>query len=131
MLPIVRAHPHRNKIKWGHIDCISVKPQNGPVEYYSVIRLSNVTFKVSESGRIRAYEDGVRNVHAWAVGNLVSGNHNVKLNLGQLHELDNWTEVTYSPNHPTFVYKDGEAYNAKEVILAGKYCWAKGVNWKS
>lgn len=62
------AHLHLPRLRAGEIDCISVKVPGERIDYTSAIGLTDVTFYVSEAGRQRCLNEGVRNVHAWCVG---------------------------------------------------------------
>lgn len=69
----VKVHPHRNMVTRGIEACISVTPvrKGGKAQYYGTVILHDVSFRVHQSGVDRAQREGVRNVHAWAVGQLV------------------------------------------------------------
>lgn len=134
---LVKVHPHRNKIKWGDVRNVSVKAK-GPVEYYSMVLLDDVEFKINENARKRVIYDSQRNVHAWAVGELSAFN---------IHEIDylwwnqylierGYENVVYNPWHGGEFYKPltaGEyapVYNAESVSIFGRNCMARGINWK-
>lgn len=72
----VKIHPHRNKVIAGIEECISVTPdkKGGRTYYAGTVVLADVEFRIHNSGVARARAEGVRNVHAWAVGNLVEQN---------------------------------------------------------
>lgn len=61
-------HTHLPRFQAGYPDMISVKIPGQRVAYASWVSLKNVEFKVHERGRQRCIRDGVRNVHAWIVG---------------------------------------------------------------
>lgn len=66
------AHLHLPRLQSGETpDVISVKIPGQHIEYTSWVSLRNVTFRVSEPGRQRCITEGVRNVHAWVVGDEV------------------------------------------------------------
>jgi len=69
----VKIHPHRNKVTSGVEECISVTPmrKGGRAYYAGTVVLSDVEFVVHNSGVKRARAEGVRNVHAWAIGELI------------------------------------------------------------
>jgi hypothetical protein len=54
--------------------CISITPdkKHGRAYYMGTVLLSDVTFRIHDSGVKRAQAEQVRNVHAWAVGDLLS-----------------------------------------------------------
>lgn len=66
------AHLHLPRLRAGDPECISVKVPGRKITYTSGILLRNVVFHVSETGRQRTLRDGVRNVHAWVVGDATS-----------------------------------------------------------
>lgn len=62
-------HTHLPRLKSGDTpDVISVKIPGQHIEYTSWVSLRDAEFKVHERGRLRCLEYGVRNVHAWVVG---------------------------------------------------------------
>jgi hypothetical protein len=62
-------HTHLPRLKAGETpDVISVKVPGQRIEYASWVSLKNARFVVHERGRQRCLEFGVRNVHAWVVG---------------------------------------------------------------
>ena len=86
----------------------SVKALAGPnrglvIAHCNDLQLSNVTPRVSESGRQRVLRDQQKNVHAGLVG------HWVPLEGPYVHTAS----ITYNPyRSSTFTYKgDGEAYS--------------------
>lgn len=64
----VWLHTHLPRLKAGEPDCISVKVPGERVAYASWVLLGPSEFRVHERGRQRCLEFGVRNVHAWVVG---------------------------------------------------------------
>ena len=66
------AHLHLPRLKAGETpDVISLKIPGERIDYVSWVELDAPTFKVSEPGRQRAIREGVRNVHAWVVGDVI------------------------------------------------------------
>lgn len=66
------AHLHLPRLRSGNTpDVISLKVPGEKIRYVSAIELENVELKVSEAGRQRCIREGVRNVHAWVVGEIV------------------------------------------------------------
>lgn len=62
-------HTHLPRLQSGATpDVISVKEPGSKVFYASWVSLRDVEFKVHEHGRRRCLREGVRNVHAWVVG---------------------------------------------------------------
>lgn len=68
----VKVHPHRNLVNSGVEACVSVTPdkKHGRAYYMGTVWLTDVEFRIHESGVKRAQAEQVRNVHAWAVGTL-------------------------------------------------------------
>ena len=62
-------HTHLPRLKAGETpDVISVKIPGQRIEYASWVSLKDARFVVHERGRQRCLEFGVRNIHAWIVG---------------------------------------------------------------
>jgi hypothetical protein len=62
-------HTHLPRLSAGDTpDVISVKIPGQRIAYASWVSLKEARFVVSERGRQRCIRDGVRNVHAWIVG---------------------------------------------------------------
>lgn len=62
-------HTHLPRLRSGDTpDVISVKVPGQRIQYASWVSLRNAEFRVHEKGRQRCLEYGVRNVHAWVVG---------------------------------------------------------------
>lgn len=64
----VWLHTHLPRLQAGSPDMISVKAPGQRVGYASWVSVRDVRFVVHERGRQRCVRDGVRNVHAWVVG---------------------------------------------------------------
>lgn len=62
------AHLHLPRLQSGATDVISVKIPGQRIAYACWVGLKNAEFRVSEPGRQRCLREGVRNVHAWVVG---------------------------------------------------------------
>lgn len=100
-----------------HKKCFSVKDvKSGLVcAHTTAVRLSGVTFKVSQAGRTRVLKERKKNVHAGVQG-VVDSLEPVILEKG-------FREVTYNPyKWDSFIYKDTQQpiYTAKEVYLLGR-----------
>jgi len=69
----VKVHPHKTMVNAGIEACISVTPvkKHGRAHYSGTVIMRDVNFRVQQSGVQRAQAEGQRNVHAWAVGELV------------------------------------------------------------
>jgi hypothetical protein len=100
----VRVHPHRGKYLAGNPDCVSVTPDPGSGVYYVPgIEMHNVHFRVHQSGFRRMQESGVRNVHAWAVGEqagIITGLEETK------RDASKWQRVEYDFRNGRFVMGD-------------------------
>jgi len=70
----VKVHPHRTMVNAGVEACVSVTPDRkyGRAYYMGTVILQNVDFRIHESGVRKAQAEQQRNVHAWAVGTLLS-----------------------------------------------------------
>lgn len=117
----VKAHLHLPKAKRGDAACISVAPfayrLGQKTEYYGTLSLTNVKFKVSASGRERTLTSGVKNVHAWVVGDLIAGTPSQipPKNAG-------WREAKYNPRIAGWFYDakaGGELTEAQAVYMVG------------
>lgn len=65
---IAWVHTHLPRLRAGERDCLSVKVPGQHIEYAAWVSLKNAEFRVSEPGRLRCLTSGVRNVHAWVIG---------------------------------------------------------------
>jgi hypothetical protein len=115
----VKIHPHRNKVMQGIEECISVTPdkQGGRAYYAGTVVLRDVRFRIHQSGVDLARMVGVRNVHAWAVGELIDQNacqHPLTRRLGM-----KFTKVTYHFVIGRFLVIDSER--------AGMVCYGRDV----
>jgi len=52
--------------------CVSITPdqKNGRAYYMGTVTIKNASFRIHQSGVKRSQKEQVRNVHAWAVGDL-------------------------------------------------------------
>jgi hypothetical protein len=68
-----KIHPNKHMVNAGVEACISVLPvkKHARTHYAGTVILRDVEFRIQESGKERARKEGVRNVHAWAVGEVV------------------------------------------------------------
>lgn len=102
----VRVHPHKNKVNAGEERCVSVTPVGGHAYYKGSVILSDIFFVIHQSGLERARQEQVRNVHAWAVGELVA-EHDKQISVPPPVE-DRAYKVTYHYNDGRFKTLDGE-----------------------
>lgn len=102
----VKVHPHRNKFMNGDQQCISVTPagRGGRVFYCGTARMENVRFVIHQSGVTRARSESKRNVHAWAVGDLTSAEHDQRIDPA-IRFGDTWQRITYAYQTARFVVK--------------------------
>lgn len=92
-------------------------PQRGRVIGHSpVVKLTEVTPKVSQKGRQRVLREQKKNVHAGIVGNLLEGPQAHTRPQGDL-VASGWREVTYNPyKYSEFVHKDNETPFGGSVV---------------
>lgn len=113
------AHLHLPRLRAGETpNVISLKTPGNKIDYVSGVEMSNVTFRVHEKGRQRCLRDGVRNVHAWVVGDVKSKTYNS----GPLH-LPYMRRAIYDPwKGGAFVDADTlePVHTADRAILSGK-----------
>lgn len=64
----VWLHTHLPRLRAGDPDMISVKAPGRKIAYASWVSVRAARFRVFEPGRQRCIREGVRNVHAWVVG---------------------------------------------------------------
>jgi hypothetical protein len=87
---------YRNLNKGG----FSIMISNKVVKHTNFIVLEDVEFRVREGGRIRARKDGQRNVHAFAIGTLITYDKQTVKVTGK------FIEITYDPfKHESFIVK--------------------------
>jgi hypothetical protein len=87
--------------------CVSITPdQKGKHAYYmGTVMLDTVAFRIHESGVKRAQREQQRNVHAWAVGDLMyESSIQVPLTPRARREM---AQVTYHYNTARFIAEDG------------------------
>ena len=97
--------------------------KNKVIAHARYIELSDVTPKVSQSGRQRVIKEGCKNVHAGLVGNLKFD--------GDYIPFDDYSatrkQVTYNPYlYESFVYVDDESFfhHSESVILVDRKVYA-------
>ena len=105
---MVKVHPHRNLVNSGVEACVSVTPmkKHGRAYYMGTVYLNDVRFVIHESGVKRAQAEQVRNVHAWAVGNLMA--EQVEQYQPPLHIRERMVQVTYHYNMARFMTVEAE-----------------------
>ena len=80
--------------------CLSVMESGLVIGHAQTIKLTDVSFKVSQSGRDRCVKEKRKNVHAFVVGKLESA-------IAEVQPEITGTKVSYNP------YKAGHFYNAE------------------
>lgn len=119
----VWIHTHLPRLQAGNTpDVISVKTPGKRVDYAAWVSLQSAEFRVFQPGRKRCLETGVRNVHAWVVGEEIFSSSDPT---GRTRPAG-WRTALYDPwKGPYFV--DGETlapvHAASFVIQSGKNVW--------
>lgn len=119
------VHTHLPRLRSGDPDCLSVKFPGQEITYRSWVSLRDPEFRVSQPGRLRCLADGVRNVHAWAIGEPVLMLRSCRPE----REPAGYRRAVYNPfKGPYFV--DAETlepvHHADWAILAGKDLFYSG-----
>lgn len=90
------AWTYRNLNKGG----FSIMISNKVVKHTDFVVLEDVELRVREGGRLRARKEGQRNVHAYAIGKLIT------FDKSAVRVTGNFIEITYNPfKHDSFVIK--------------------------
>jgi hypothetical protein len=114
------AHLHLPRLRSGETpNVISLKTPGEKIDYVSAVEMSNPTFRVHERGRERCLEYGVRNVHAWVVGDV----EGVSYNCRQMDLSSAWRRAVYDPwKGDSFVDADTlePVHSASRAVLTGK-----------
>jgi len=100
----VKVHPHRTMVNSGVEACVSVTPDvpGGHAYYKGTVALYGVSFRVYDSGVARAQREQVRNVHAWAVGELAfQSDYQHDRPFGGISP--EWAQITYHYNIGRFI----------------------------
>lgn len=115
----VKAHLHLPRLKSGVDEVISVIPFAGTgAEYFGTVALTNVRFRVSKPGRQRTLDTGVRNVHAWVIGDVL----NTENRQSHPKKPGVWRKAYYSPYQTeTFIDRDTKVpvHSAKAALMVG------------
>ena len=115
----VWLHTHLPRLRAGDPNPVSLKVPGQRIAYTSYAVLKDARFVVNERGRQRCLAEGVRNVHAWVVGELVARADSV----GPVERPLGARRALYDPfRGGTFV--DSETLqpvtSAEVVIVSGK-----------
>lgn len=103
----VKVHPHKTMVNAGVEACVSITPdkKHGRAYYMGTVALRDVEFRIHASGVKRAREEKVRNVHAWAVGEII---HEFSEQYPPTPKmLENLVQVTYHYEIGRFITLDG------------------------
>lgn len=132
----VKVHPHRTRYLSENEEysrlCISVTPEkkNGRAYYMATVMLKDVSFRVHSSGVKEMEKTGVRNVHAWIVGDLVEEYTIAFQPTARLVKFGNLRKVRYDFENGQFVFHDtGESvtdskFNAAYIVGRDVYVGA-------
>lgn len=103
----VKVHPHKTMVNAGVEACVSITPDRkyGRAYYMGTVILRDVSFRIHESGVKKAQAEQVRNVHAWAVGTLIS--EQSEQFPPEASALRCLSQVTYHYNSGRFIAADG------------------------
>lgn len=121
----VWLHTHLPRLQSADPNPISVKIPGQRIEYAAWVSLESPQFRVYEQGRQRCVREGVRNVHAWVVGEEIL---RVKAEfLGEFHRTPKgYRKAVYDPfKGPFFVDSETleSVHSASWVIMSGKNVW--------
>jgi len=76
------------KVYWNlHRKCFSIQQKGLVVAHADMVKLSDVTFKISEAGRQRVIKEQRKNVHAYMIGTLTD----------ELFRIGSSHALTYNP----------------------------------
>lgn len=127
----VWLHTHLPRLSAGESpDVISVKVPGQRIEYASWVAVQDAEFRVHERGRQRCIAEGVRNVHAWIVGDEIdrlSGDWSYLRPGGYIPA--GFRQAVYDPwKGESFVDRETlePVHRALLVIMAGKNVWYTG-----
>lgn len=103
----VKVHPHKTMVNAGIEACVSITPdkKHGRAYYMGTVMLSRVQFRIHDSGVKRSQKEQVRNVHAWAVGEVLSEHSEQYPPSPEI--MSNLIQVTYHYNSGRFIANDG------------------------
>lgn len=110
-------------LKRGDWSLATVTGRNGTgrgtvIDHKAAVTLANVVWYVSEPGRLRVCKNKCREVHAWAIGDIVES-----VPAG-MHAYS----VTYNPyRDPTFTTRDGAAVHRVDSSAYAEFTATAGV----
>lgn len=105
----VKVHPHKTMVNAGVEACVSVTPdrKHGRAYYMGTVNLTDISFRIHESGVTRAQTEKVRNVHAWAVGDLIHEASAQNPLSASIRHKAQFIKVTYHYDSGRFMAIDG------------------------
>lgn len=116
------CHPNRHFVNAGKVKTISTKIAGAPIKYFGCVVLEDVNFVVHSSGVKRAQAEGVRNVHAYARGEVVE----------TFAYQPDISSITDRMNRVTYYFEEGyfrdidtneKVTKADRVVLIGRDCF--------
>ena len=117
----VKVHPHRTLVNAGEQACVSVTPDRkyGRAYYMGTVIMQNVSFRIHQAGVKRAQNEQVRNVHAWAVGDLLS--EQIEQYPPTKDLLKTLVKVTYHYNIGRFISVENEPVDVTDGHFRAAY----------
>lgn len=120
----VKVHPHRTRYLSEREDhsrlCVSVTPdkKGGRAYYMATVLLKNIGFRIHSSGVEEMSKTGVRNVHAWVVGDLVEEYTLAFQPTARLVQKGEFVKVRYDFEHGRFTDLKGNDVTDKAFAAA-------------
>lgn len=108
-MPKIMVHPHRGRYLRGLEDCVSVTWPHMTGQrtfYFGAAWLKDCILRVQPAGVARAQREGVRNVHAWGVGEHIQTFHTQYPYRPVWDGDDAWRKVTYHYDSGEFRFFD-------------------------
>lgn len=114
------CHTNIHRLRKNLPDVISVKVPGERIRYERRIVLTDCLFKVHEGGRQTCLREGVRNVHAWIVGEETHEPVGFDMNDPAWHRAlyDPWKGGTFVDSVTL-----KPVYEAEAVVMIGKVVW--------
>lgn len=115
----VKVHPHRTMVNAGVEACVSVTPdrKHGRAYYMGTVALRGAEFRIHQSGVERARAEKRRNVHAWAVGDLLM-EHPMQL---PFRAAELMAQVTYHYEIGRFMTVEDEPVDVTDGFFKAAY----------
>lgn len=94
----VECHPHRGKVVKRIPESVSVRElPNGHVFYTTAVLLGNVSFDVQPAGPERVNRNGVRDVHAFARGTVLTWDNAASPDFFEYTNKHGYSVACYNP----------------------------------